>query len=60
MKQRAVQNKCYYHGDFQPATTVPEVDTHIRNYGLFVLHKTSVQCGRGGVAVRGHGINIQD
>jgi len=42
MKQRAVQNKRYYHGDFRSATTAPEVDTRARNYDLFVQHKTPV------------------
>ena len=43
MKQNAVQNKRYYHGDFRSATTAPEVDTRARNYDLFVQHKTPVQ-----------------
>jgi len=42
MKQNAVQNKRYYHGDFRSATTAPEVDTRARNYDLFVQHKTPV------------------
>ena len=40
MKQNAVQNKRYYHGDFRSATTAPEVDTRARNYDLFVQQKT--------------------
>jgi len=42
MKQSAVQNKRYYHGDFRSATIAPEVDTRARNYDLFVQHKTPV------------------
>ena len=42
MKQNAVQNKRYFHGDFRSATTAPEVDTRARNYDLFVQHKTPV------------------
>ena len=34
MKQNAVQNKRYYHGDFRSATIAPEVDTCARNYDL--------------------------
>jgi len=43
MKQRAVQNKHYYHGDFQPVTTAPEVDTRVCNYELLSYIKPS--CG---------------
>jgi len=43
MKQRAVQNKRYYHGDFRPATTAPEVDTRVHNYELLSYIKP--KCG---------------
>ena len=42
MKQKAVQNMHYYHGDFRLVTTTLEVDTHVCNYDLFVPHITPV------------------
>ena len=47
MKQRAVQNKHYYHGDFRLATTAPEVDTCIRNYELLSYIKPHAVQKRG-------------
>ena len=47
MKQRAVQNKHYYYGDFQPATTAPEVDTRVLNYELLSCIKSRAVQKRG-------------
>jgi len=49
MKKRAVENKRYYHGDFRPATTAPEVDTCVRNYELlsYIKPRAVEKRGRG-------------